>query len=50
MARIREVSAHIATAVAEIAYNRDLATFDEPDDLYSFIKSQMYEPTYAPFI
>lgn len=50
LTRIREVSAQIATAVAELAYQRDLATIPEPEDLVTFIKSQMYQPRYAPFI
>jgi malate dehydrogenase (oxaloacetate-decarboxylating)(NADP+) len=44
--RIREVSAHIATAVAEVAYKRGLATAPKPNDLMAFIESQMYNPRY----
>jgi malate dehydrogenase (oxaloacetate-decarboxylating)(NADP+) len=44
--RIREVSAHIATAVAEVAYKRGLATAPKPNDLMAFIESQMYSPRY----
>jgi malate dehydrogenase (oxaloacetate-decarboxylating)(NADP+) len=44
--RIREVSAHIAAAVAEVAYKRGLATAPKPNDLMSFIESQMYNPHY----
>jgi malate dehydrogenase (oxaloacetate-decarboxylating)(NADP+) len=44
--RIREVSAHIAEAVAEVAYRRGLATAPKPNDLMSFIESQMYDPQY----
>src|ERR1700750_140183 len=39
--RIREVSAHIAEAVAEVAYKRGLATAPKPNDLMAFIESQM---------
>jgi malate dehydrogenase (oxaloacetate-decarboxylating)(NADP+) len=46
LARIREVSAHIATAVAELAYKRGLATGQPPKDLAAFIRSQMYSPSY----
>ena len=44
--RIREVSIHIAAAVAEVAYKRDLATAHRPNDLIAFIESQMYDPRY----
>jgi malate dehydrogenase (oxaloacetate-decarboxylating)(NADP+) len=44
--RIREVSAHIATAVAEVAYKRGLAAAPAPNDLMAFIESQMYYPRY----
>jgi malate dehydrogenase (oxaloacetate-decarboxylating)(NADP+) len=44
--RIREVSAHIAMAVAEVAYKRGLATEPKPNDLMGFIESQMYDPHY----
>ena len=44
--RIREVSAHIAAAVAEIAYNRGFATGEAPKDLLANVQSQMYDPHY----
>jgi malate dehydrogenase (oxaloacetate-decarboxylating)(NADP+) len=44
--RIREVSAHIAVAVAEVAYRRGLATVPRPNDMMAFIESQMYDPHY----
>ena len=46
LARIREVSAHIAAAVAEVAYKRGLATGQPPKDLNAYIQSQMYDPHY----
>lgn len=46
LARIREVSVHIAAAVAEIAYKRGLATGQAPKDLIAYIQSQMYDPSY----
>jgi malate dehydrogenase (oxaloacetate-decarboxylating)(NADP+) len=42
--RIREVSACIATEVAQIAYKRGLAAGQAPDDVLAHVKSQMYEP------
>ncbi len=44
--RIREVSAHIAAAVAGVAYKRGLATGQLPKDLVAYIQSQMYDPHY----
>jgi len=44
--RIRDVSAHIAMAVAEVAYRRGLATVPKPNDMMAFIESQMYDPQY----
>jgi malate dehydrogenase (oxaloacetate-decarboxylating)(NADP+) len=46
LARIREVSAHIAAAVADVAYKRDLAMGQAPKDLIAYIRSQMYDPRY----
>ena len=48
--KIREVSAAIATAVAEVAYQRDLATRPKPEDLPALIRSQMYEPKYYSYV
>jgi malate dehydrogenase (oxaloacetate-decarboxylating)(NADP+) len=44
--RIRDVSAHIAVAVAEVAYQRGLATGPAPNDLMTQVRSQMYDPHY----
>ncbi len=44
--RIREVSAHIAAAVAKIAYKRGLAKGRTPKNMLSFVKAQVYDPTY----
>jgi malate dehydrogenase (oxaloacetate-decarboxylating)(NADP+) len=47
---IRDVSAHIAAAVAAVAYGRELARRPQPADLLAFAKSQMYEPRYATYV
>jgi malate dehydrogenase (oxaloacetate-decarboxylating)(NADP+) len=44
--RIREVSAHIAAAVAKVAYKRGLAKGKAPKNPLAFVKSQMYDPRY----
>lgn len=42
--RIREVSAHIATAVAKVAFDSGLATVEKPENLFEYVKSNMYDP------
>jgi malate dehydrogenase (oxaloacetate-decarboxylating)(NADP+) len=44
--RIREVSAHIGAAVADVAYQRGLADGPPPNDLIGYIQSHMYDPHY----
>ncbi len=50
LTRIREVSAVIAVAVAEVAYKQGFATRLRPDDLPEYIKSLMYVPEYHSYI
>ncbi len=50
LTRIRDISANIAAAVAEVAYNQGLARKPKPDDLLTYIKSQMYEPEYHCYV
>ena len=49
LASIRDVSAHIAAAVAEVAYARGLASVPRPANLLEFVRSQMYEPSYRDY-
>jgi malate dehydrogenase (oxaloacetate-decarboxylating)(NADP+) len=49
LTRIREVSAAIATTVAEIAYKRGFARRSEPENLREYIESQMYYPEYEDY-
>jgi malate dehydrogenase (oxaloacetate-decarboxylating)(NADP+) len=50
LTEIREVSAEIAAAVAEVAYKRGLATQPKPADLLVHIKAQMYVPRYQNYV
>ena len=50
LSRAREVSAHIATAVAAIAFEKQLARVPEPPDLATFVRAHMYEPQYASYV
>jgi malate dehydrogenase (oxaloacetate-decarboxylating)(NADP+) len=46
LTRIRDVSARIATAVAEVAFDRGLAGVARPDDVEALVRSAMFEPVY----
>jgi malate dehydrogenase (oxaloacetate-decarboxylating)(NADP+) len=51
LTQIRQVSAAIATAVAELAYEQGLATKQAPADmaLADHVREQMYEPVYPSY-
>jgi malate dehydrogenase (oxaloacetate-decarboxylating)(NADP+) len=49
LSKVRDVSAHIAAALAEVAYRAGLATGPRPDDVLSFVRAQMYEPRYQSY-
>jgi malate dehydrogenase (oxaloacetate-decarboxylating)(NADP+) len=50
LAEIRDVSAAIAAAVAEVAYQRGLATQPKPADLLAYVQEHMYVPLYHSYI
>ncbi|MGA8051595.1 MAG: NAD-dependent malic enzyme [Burkholderiales bacterium] len=50
LARVRDVSARIAAAVAEVAFSRGLAGVPRPADLPAFITSHMYQPAYRSYV
>ena len=43
---VREVSAQMGAAVADVAYQRGLAAGPPPNDTIGYIQSQMYDPHY----
>ena len=47
--RVREVSAHIAAAVAEVAFAQGHAGIDRPADLLDQVRRQMYDPDYPAY-
>jgi malate dehydrogenase (oxaloacetate-decarboxylating)(NADP+) len=49
LARVRDVSAHIATAVARVAFEQGHAGVPKPHDLAAFVRAQMYEPQYSMY-
>ncbi len=46
---VREVSVHIAAAVAEVAYAQGHAGIERPQDLHAHMRAAMYEPTYPVY-
>jgi malate dehydrogenase (oxaloacetate-decarboxylating)(NADP+) len=50
LTRIREVSAHIGAAVAEVAFRDRLAGVEKPADLLALVKLDMWEPHYEPYV
>ena len=46
---IRDVSAHIAARVAEVAWRNGLARGPRPADLLATVQAQMYEPRYEDY-
>ena len=49
LARIRDVSAHIAAAVAGVAYEQRLTPTRRPPNLLARIRAQMYDPRYPRY-
>lgn len=48
--RVREVSAIIAAAVAETAYDQGLAGKPRPENILDYVRSQMYDPAYESYV
>ncbi len=49
LARIREVSAHIGAAVAEVAFQDGLAGVARPPDLLAMVRRAMWTPAYREY-
>ncbi len=49
LTRIREVSAHIATAVAALVYDSGIAGKARPADVMTDVRSHMFEPRYPRY-
>jgi malate dehydrogenase (oxaloacetate-decarboxylating)(NADP+) len=50
LAKVRDVSAHIAAAVAEVAFGQRLTDAQRPPDLLEYVRAQMYDPRYATYV
>jgi malate dehydrogenase (oxaloacetate-decarboxylating)(NADP+) len=48
--RVREVSFDIAVAVARIVWDRGLTDLERPLDIAAFVREQVYEPRYEPYV
>ena len=49
LTRIREVSAHIGAAVAEVAFRDGLAGVARPPDMLSMVQAAMWQPVYRTY-
>ena len=49
LADVRSVSAHIAAAVAEVAFAEGLARVERPADLLEYVQGHMYDPRYPTY-
>jgi malate dehydrogenase (oxaloacetate-decarboxylating)(NADP+) len=50
LTRIREVSLHIAAAVAAVAHDAGLASVARPSDLVDDIRTRMFDPVYREYV
>jgi malate dehydrogenase (oxaloacetate-decarboxylating)(NADP+) len=50
LTRIREVSAHIGVAVAEVAFQDGLAGVARPADVKALVRSEMWRPEYRSYL
>jgi malate dehydrogenase (oxaloacetate-decarboxylating)(NADP+) len=50
LARIRQISLAIASAVANLAWEQGLARFEAPKDIRQYIQERMFHPHYRPYI
>lgn len=50
LSAIREISEAVAVAIIETAYRQGLVTRDLPEDLNSYVRSMMFDPTYRSYV
>ena len=50
LTKIREISAAIASAVCQTAYDEGLAQLPKPENLAAFVQSKMYHPDYPTYV
>jgi malate dehydrogenase (oxaloacetate-decarboxylating)(NADP+) len=49
LAAVREVSAQIAYAVAQVAFQEGVAGITRPADLLAHVRAQVYDPRYEAY-
>lgn len=49
VSRLRDVSVHVAEAVARVAYDEGLAAMPEPTHLREYLRAALYQPTYPTY-
>ncbi len=49
LASVRDVSAHIAVSVAEVAFAQGHASIERPADLLAHVRACMYQPAYSAY-
>jgi malate dehydrogenase (oxaloacetate-decarboxylating)(NADP+) len=50
LSSVREVSVHIAVAVAEVIFERGLASKSRPENLLELVRAHVYDPHYPSYI
>jgi len=50
LAQVRDVSLHLAVAVAEVAFGQGHAGIERPTDLLAHVRSCMYDPAYPRYV
>jgi malate dehydrogenase (oxaloacetate-decarboxylating)(NADP+) len=50
LAQVRDVSLHLAVAVAEVAFRQGHAGIERPTDLLAHVRSCMYDPAYPRYV
>ncbi len=50
LSKIRDISAKIAMAIAELVFDKDLTNLPRPNDMRAMIRSNMWEPVYPNFV
>lgn len=48
--KIRKISATIAAAVCQIAFDEGLAGIEKPEDIRKFVKENMFQPVYPRYV
>jgi malate dehydrogenase (oxaloacetate-decarboxylating)(NADP+) len=50
LAKIRQISLSIASSVCRLAWDQELARYDEPEDIRDYVRRCMWHPEYRPYV